>query len=242
MNSKEYFLEQVIGEAAKGTDTPIRVLELGCGRAPYIPTIINKYPNLEYVGVEPIDTSFEGAELNLETTPRTKIVAQLGYGDIEGLEEGSFDVVVSLSVLEHVKHLDKFMDVSARYLKKGGVMVHRYDLGHALTPMSLKEHVHVWLGNHIPSVLPERKFVRYVPMKEVEDLYRERGVTPYRHTYHQMPNHKSLVKELEKKNIADAVMEEVYVWEFTHAEKFAQLDLPIREKLFPAVAVWGKKE
>lgn len=242
MNSKEYFIQRVIEDAGVGNSGPLRVLELGCGRAPYIPTIIEQYPSLEYVGVEPIDTSFQGAQHNLTNTPRTKIVAQLGYGSIEGLEESSFDVVFSLSVLEHVKHLDKFMDVSARYLKKGGVMVHRYDLGHALTPMSLKEHVHVWIGNNIPSVLPERKFVRYVPMKEVEDLYAQRGVTTYKHTYHQMPGHKALVKAFEKKGIGEKAMEEVYQWEFEYADEIAQLDLPIRERLFPAVAVWGKKE
>lgn len=245
MNSKEYFFNEVITEVNGSSDTkrPVRVLELGCGTAKYVPAMIEKYPQLEYVGIEPITLSYNKAKEILKNTPRTQISAQLGYNKIEGLVDGSFDVVISFSVLEHVKQLGRFMEMSARYLKKGGVMVHRYDLGHALYPTTLKEHLHVWLGNTIPSVLPERTFVRYVPMVEVSKHYtRVLGSDPYKYTYHQMPNQKTLVKELDKQGISNQSMSEVYAWEFKYASDFAKLSLPIREKLFPAVAVWGKKD
>lgn len=241
MNSKEYFFDEVIKETARGYDVPLRVLELGCGTAKYVPAMIAKYPKLEYVGIEPIPESFNKATQILKDVPRTKISSQLGYDAIEGLEDGSFDVVISFSVLEHVKQLGKFIDLSARYVKQGGLMVHRYDLGHALYPGSLKERLHVWLGNTIPSVLPEIKFVRYVPLLEVVDLYVKYGVTAEAYTYHQMPGHKKLEKELTKLDLPPTALTEVYQWELDHADAFAKLPLNIREKLFPTVAVWGRK-
>ena len=101
--------------------------------------MIERYPQLEYFGIEPIKVSFNKAQQNLENVPRTRVIFQLGYDSIEGLQDSSFDVVISFSVLEHVKQLGRFMDLSARYVKQGGLMVHRYDLGHALYPGSLKE-------------------------------------------------------------------------------------------------------
>lgn len=243
MNSKEYFFDVVITEAMQGRNgVPIRVLELGCGTAKYVPAMIEKYASLEYVGIEPIQASYETATKILQNVPRTKISSQLGYDAISGLEDASFDVVISFSVLEHVKQLERFIQMGARYLKSGGIMVHRYDLGHALYPTSLKEHVHVWLGNYLPAVLPERTFVRYVPMSEVVGHYKQfLGSEPYKYTYHQMPNQKTLVKELDKQEISNQAMQDVYKWEFTYAADFAQLPLPVREKLFPAVAVWGRR-
>ncbi len=245
MNSKEYFFNEVIKEAVEGSSNKsIKVLEIGCGTASYVPTMIDKYPNLEYVGIEPITNSFKKAEKNVGDVPRATVSSQLGYESIEGLEDASFDVVISFSVLEHVKQLGKFMEFSSRYVKKGGIMVHRYDLGHALYPWSLKERLHVFLGNTIPKVLPERKFVRYVSLSEVVDYYeRFLGTSPDRYTYHQMRSHKALEKKLgdDVKIDPSRVMTGLYRWEFENAAVFAKLPLPVREQLFPTVAVWGRK-
>lgn len=245
MNSKEYFFNEVVQEVIReggSTTKPIRVLELGCGTAVYVPAMIEKYAHLEYVGIEPIESSFQKATSILANVPRTKISSQLGYDSISGLEVASFDVVISFSVLEHVKQLEKFLKLSALYVKKGGIMVHRYDLGHALYPTTLKEKVHVTIGNTIPALLPERTFVRYVPQHEVENYYKKfLGQEPYRYTYHQMPDLKLLEKSLKKQNAPSVAMEEIYDWEFTFASDFRALPLPTREKLFPTVAVWGRK-
>ncbi len=242
MNSKEYFFDRVIQEVSDGGQNPIRVLELGCGTAVYVPAMIEKYAHLEYVGVEPIQSSFKKATDILRDVPRTRVVTQLGYDAVAGLEDVSFDIVISFSVLEHVKQLDRFMALSARYVKKGGVVVHRYDLGHALYPVTLKDSFHVWLGNTIPFVLPERTFVRYVSQVEVAQYYKELlGEAPYRYTYHQMPNHKNLAKVLGLQHLAVGALDDVYAWEFAHAHEFAKIALPVREKLFPTVAVWGRK-
>lgn len=45
----------------------------------------------------------------------------------------SFDLTVSLSVLEHVKYLDPFLRASVAATRPGGTVVHGYDLGHSLS-------------------------------------------------------------------------------------------------------------
>jgi hypothetical protein len=151
-------------------------------------------------------------------------------------------LVFSLSALEHIKQLPRFLALSAKYVKPGGTLMHRYDLGHALYPHSIKERLHVWLGNTVPSVLPERRFVRYVSSTEVEGLYASLGVAPTKVTYHQMPNLKRLEKGLRDVPGAAAVMEEAFEWEMRSQPLIAALPVAERERLFPAVAVWGRRD
>ncbi len=238
---KEQFIIEVVGEAVRrsAAGSVVRVLDLGCGDANYVPALIERFPTIEYVGVEPIEDSFKGAQKNLNGVANAKVHFQLGYDSIPNEKEASFDVVFSLSVLEHIKHLDRFLALGTKYTKSGGLVVHRYDLGHALHTHSIKEWLHVMMGNTIPWILPERQFVRYVPEVEVKALYQAQGVTPIATTYHQMPSHKALEKYLKKMNTT--AIEEMFDWEMKHQEEFRKVPLEAREKLFPAVAVWGEK-
>lgn len=238
MSLKILFVEEIIRAAVeKKPGATIRVMDLGCGTAVYMPTILKKFPMVEYVGVEPIEPSYNDALKNLAGIPNVRVHLQLGYDEVAGETKASFDLVFSQSVLEHVRQLRAFLALGAQYVTPGGVMVHRYDLGHSLYPHSLKERAHVWMGNHFPKVLPERQFVRYVPEVEVRALYVELGLRDIYGTYHQMPNH----KKLEKQKIAhlEPVIAELFAWEMKHQAVFKDVPLPTRELLFPSVAVWG---
>ncbi|MCD5381267.1 MAG: class I SAM-dependent methyltransferase [Candidatus Pacebacteria bacterium] len=238
---KEQFIWHVVGEAVKRApagQVP-RIMDLGCGTASYVPSLMEKFPDFEYVGVEPIASSFAAAEENLANIPSAKAHFQLAYDSVPDEKENSFDLVFSLSVLEHVKHLDSFISLSAKYVKTGGLLVHRYDLGHALHTHSLKEKLHVFLGNYIPNVLPERQFVRYVPEPEVRVLYEKNNLKPIDTTYHQAPNHKHFEKFF--KDSDTTAVDDLFAWEMKYQSEFKTLPVVEREKLFPAVAVWGEK-
>ncbi len=241
-NLKQLFIEHLVEGVVskKGVSVCVRIMDLGCGTASYAPALLERFPNVEYVGVEPISESFNAAENNLAGIKRATVHFQLGYDAVTDEKESSFDLVFSLSVLEHIKHLDKFIALSAKYLAVGGVMVHRYDLGHALYPHSLKEKLHVCMGNHMPSMLPERQFVRYVPEKEVRACYEKYGITPTNTTYHQMRDAKLLEKKLGE--AGEIAITELFSWEVSHQEIFKSLSVTEREHLFPAVAVWGEKK
>lgn len=240
--SKLYFIKQVLEEVGASTKTGVRVLDLGCGNARYVPELLDAFPDITYVGLEPKDSSYAAAEQLLTDDSRATLYKQLGYEKIDGVDDASFDIVFSLSVLEHVKDLDSFIKMSVRYTKSGGHVVHRYDLGHALYPHSLKEQFHVFLGNTIPQVLPERRFVRYVPLMEVEQtMGRHLGVVPYRHSFHGLTGTKA-IENIAAGTPMKQALKEINVWEFTHQDAINTIPLAIREKSFPTVAVWGKKQ
>ena len=239
MSSKTFFIEKIIEESA--VPSP-RVLELACGTAQYMREVLNTHPDISYVGVEPNPSSFAEARETIGNLPNVQIHNQLGYGTLRGIEPESFDIVFSMSALEHIKNLKAFIEMSGRYLKKGGLLVHRYDLGHALYPTSLKEKVHVFLGNAVPWMLPVRKFVRYVSEEEVTALCASVGCKPFKTTYHQMPNGKAFEKLAVQNESLGEASKELTEWEWRHEAVFAQIGLPAREKLFPAVAVWSRKK
>jgi SAM-dependent methyltransferase len=246
---KEQFIVAAVEEAIRrngisatteqSDNIKVRVLDLGCGTASYVAALVEQFPQMEYVGVEPIAASYDVAKKNLAGVANAVVHFQLGYDGIPDEAEGSFDIVFSLSVLEHIKQLKRFIALSAKYAKTGGLVVHRYDLGHALHPHSLKERIHVIMGNLIPSVLPERQFVRYVDENEVKELYEQCGLTPTKTTYHQMASHKSLEKFF--KGSDSKAVKELFEWEMRHQDAFLGIKQEPREKLFPAVAVWGEK-
>ena len=238
---KEQFIVEVVkqGVARMGEGATVRVLDIGCGTASYVPALVEAFPMIEYVGVEPITDSFKAAERNLTGIKNARVHFQLGYDGIEGEAAASFDVVFSLSVLEHIKQLGRFLALGVMYAKPGALIVHRYDLGHALHTHSLKEWIHVKLGNNVPGILPERQFVRYLGVGEVKALYLAQGVTPTKVTYHQMPSHKAFEKYF--KNSDTTAVDELFLWEMKHQSEILQIPEADREKLFPAVAVWGEK-
>ena len=57
-NLKELFIVEVVREGVRraGGGSGVRILDLGCGTANYVPALIKQFPGIEYVGVEPIET------------------------------------------------------------------------------------------------------------------------------------------------------------------------------------------
>ncbi len=146
LQPKTYFLEKLIHDLPITEET--KILELGCGRATAIIPVLEAFPNLLYVGVEPDKKSAAAAAERLKDYRNAKIFNQLAYDKINGYE--SFDLCLSLSVLEHVKQLERFLVSSIESVRTGGRIIHRYDLGHALYPSSLKGKFQVFLGNNFP--------------------------------------------------------------------------------------------
>lgn len=239
---KELFVAHVVEEATKraADGRALRVLDVGCGTANYVPGLVEQYPDITYVGIEPITASYEQALVYTQDLSQATVHFGLAYDALTEYADESFDVIISLSVLEHVKRLPEFMQFCNRYLAPGGMMVHRYDLGHALYTHSWKEWLHVRLGNNAPWILPETQFVRYVPEAEVRATYEAVGIVSSKSTYHQMPNAKALEKHLRDTN--STATEELFAWELAHQNEFAAIPTDIREKQLPSIAVWGEKK
>lgn len=219
------------------------VCDMGSGTSLSFLPLLEKYPNLVYVGIEPSRSHAEGATKLLKKFKNARIYHANGYSPVKHEYWGKFDLVLSLSVLEHVKQLERFLQNSASAARKGGLVVHRWDLGHALYPSSDKERLQVWLGNNMPAVLPEHKFVRDLRPSKVAGILPTCGLQVIDTTYHQMPSHKNFLKYfLQKDKESEKLIRELVEWEFSVSPLLGQIEESKRVRMFPAIAIWSKKK
>jgi SAM-dependent methyltransferase len=233
---KELFVEHLEEVLPKG---PARVLEVGSGTSQPIVDFLKRRTDVSYRGVEPSERAHAHARELLKSYPNAELVNGFGY-DLG--EANAWDLCFSLSVLEHVKQLEKFLAESVRVVKQNGWIVHRWDLGHSLTPSSSKERFQVMLGNRFPKMLSEHKFVSHLHMETVVALLQKHGADTKRVTFHQMPEHKALLKQLKDDTQEKSeLIRELVEWEFKISPFVGELPQKSRERLFPAIAVWAQK-
>src|ERR1700733_11165363 len=233
---KELFVEHLEEVLPKG---PAPGRQLGSGHSQAVVELLKKRGDVQYRGVEPSASAHAHARDSLKNHANAELVHGLAY-DLG--EDPKWDLCFSLSVLEHVKQLEKFLAESVRVVKQNGWIVHRWDLGHSLYPSSLKERGQVFIGNRFPRLLSEHTFVSHLHMETVVALLQKHGADIKRVTFHQMPEHKSLLKQLKDDTPEkSALMREVVEWEFKISPFVRDLPQSSRERLFPAIAVWAQK-
>ena len=219
----------------------IKILDLGCGQSRNFLPLLQRYPALTYVGIEPNERDASIASGLLQQHKNARILNQYAYTRPAGYEE--FDICISLSAIEHIKRLDTFLENSVQCTRRGGKIIHLYDLGHALYPKTAKERLHVFLGNTCPALLPEKKFVRYVKEEEVCEALSRCGADITDITYHQMVSHKSFLKIFQADNHEKAALaEEMVEWEFKISKYLKELSARQRERLFPSICIWAARK
>ena len=234
----KYFIIKRIEELVKRKPNT-RILDIGSGRSENFLPILKKYPKLTYVGIEPKDSDAKTAQKHTKKYPNVKIINRLAYDSLKEFN-GYFDVVISLSVLEHVKQLEKFLRFSVAKAKRGGRIIHLYDLGHSLYPSSLKERVQVMLCNNVLTkwFMPETKFAAYVSEEKVKQILTKFGVRIDEVTRHNMQGHVSLLKKTQSAALRNAIIE----CESAVSSRANSLPTDFRERLLPSICIWGKRK
>lgn len=217
----------------------IRLLDLGSGTSKDFPDLLRRYPNVVYTGVEPSATARATAARLLEGIPN--IILEGAWGErLAARYHDAFDITLSLSVLEHVKYLDDFLATSVAVTAPGGLVVHRYDLGHALYSVSLYERVLVWTSRTLPWAIPASIFTTYPDLGYITRALAAHNVRNISVRYAQ-------VYGLKK------AMNYVCQIDSTLAERIVQLDTDLAgalasrlsaqemASLFPAITVQGLK-
>jgi hypothetical protein len=235
---KKDFIDRI--EQLFSVGEKILILELGSGRSEAIADLLKKNKNIFYQGVEPYKRDYDYAIKNIGNLPNVKLINSLA-DRIE--DQLNFDICFSLSVLEHVKNLENFLQQSVISVKSGGYVIHRYDLGHALFPSSTKEKLQIFLGNKMPWILPENKFVNYVDVNKVKNILEKNGAEIIKITYHQMSSHKKLIKYFHPEDDKEiSLIKGLINWEYDISDSLKSMPTDLREKLFPTVCVWAKKK
>ena len=238
--SKFDFHQRLAHKLGRMTDRPVRLLELGCGRAEIPAELLKKFPNVTYVGIEPDPTSCATAKKNLSAFEHSTVLNGLAYGGVENAAlRDPFDIVFSLSVLEHVKDLPTFIKFSADKTKQGGEIVHLYDLGHSLYPSSFKERVQVWLCNSpLLPFIPENKIARYLSTEYVQGLLESNGCAVKDIAFRNLRGHSSVVRDLND-GANDQIMQRLV----DHEQWLSGLvtDIKKKEYLLPSICFWTVK-
>jgi len=128
-NSAKLYCLNLIEKMVIRQGGSLTLLDLGCGVAANFPKLMEKYPNLQYVGVDPSSSDCEAARKNLSSFNAT-IINTPAYG----LELEPVDVVISFSVLEHVYRRMDYLQTVKRNMKAGGLFLINYDSGHFIYP------------------------------------------------------------------------------------------------------------
>jgi len=236
MDFKIAFLEGLLSQFG---ERPIRILDMGCGTAKDWPGILRSRPWVTYVGVEPNSKSRSVAIELLDGLP-AKLLA--GWG--EAINAGkSFDLTISLSVLEHVKYLDPFLRASVAATRPGGTVAHRYDLGHSLYPATNYERLLVFICGRMPWIVPASRFTSHLDPSRVARILAELGLSRVEISYAQMYSLKQALNLLSRTDNMYELIERVLALD-ADVGKALRLALTDHEMahLFPSVIVRGVRE
>jgi SAM-dependent methyltransferase len=214
---------------------PARVLDLGCGTAANFETALRRHPNVSYTGVEQNREALAQAKELLAGLSNVELYE--GFGERFG--GADFDLVISLSVLEHVKHLHPFLSVSVQAARPGSKILHRYDLGHALFPSTLGERLRVGMAKRVPALVPAARFTTYPDVDSIVSRLSGLGVVDIAVTQSQMPSLKAAMNLLDAERDLDMAARiaglEADLWDRLQA----RLAPGQRDRLFPTVIVSG---
>lgn len=113
------------------------LLDCGCGTAPMISLLKEKYPDKRYTGIDLTPKMIEVAKA--KNMPDVKFVV----GDCENLpfEENSFDAVICSQSFHHYPNVQDFFNSVNRVLRPGGRLILR-DMTSTYAPVR-------WFMNHI---------------------------------------------------------------------------------------------
>jgi len=146
-NSHVYLLPSITN--AVDIFKPKRIFDLGCGNGSIAAVLCKR---AEVIG---IDSSEEGIRRANEAYPNLKLEMGSAYDDLAA-KYGTFDMVVSLEVVEHVYDPRRFARTLASLVKPGGIAVvstpyHGYlkNIALAVTGRFDKHFTALWDGGHI---------------------------------------------------------------------------------------------
>ncbi|ORX85170.1 putative methyltransferase type 11 [Anaeromyces robustus] len=107
------------------------LLDAGCGTAPMISLLKEKYPNKKYTGIDLSPKMIEQAKKkNLENT-------EFIVGDCENLpfQDNSFDIVINSHSFHHYPNVQDFFNEVYRVLKPNGKLILRDHTGNKLVQL-----------------------------------------------------------------------------------------------------------
>ncbi len=149
-------------------DTPLKILEIGCGAGATLAHIKYLFPNSKVHGIELVQEIVSISDKNLNII----------CGNIENMilpyEKHSFDYIICGDVLEHLLYPQNTLSMLREYLKLDG-----YILASLPNLMNAKVIYNLLCGNftYTDSGILDKTHVRFFTLKEIIKLFEEQGFT-----------------------------------------------------------------
>jgi SAM-dependent methyltransferase len=110
---------QTIVATLKGLDArPARALDFGCGEGRYLDVLAERFPDAELYGA---DVSPVALDIARDARPYAKYLPVVDDAITES--DGTFDLILSIEVLEHVADVRRSIREIGRLLSPGGVLL-----------------------------------------------------------------------------------------------------------------------
>lgn len=120
-------LDGALGKIGSALRAPVRrILEVGCsnGFKPF--ALQRRFPDAEVSGIDPDAAAIALAQGMAERVDRDSMARvptfREGVGEKLPFDDNSFDLVISLTTIEHVADVDQVLAEMARVLRPGGVL------------------------------------------------------------------------------------------------------------------------
>lgn len=160
-NAAKLYALNVLATYADTHPAPFSVLDLGCGAGLNFVKLLEQYPQIHFVGIEPAADECAKARRNLAHVNAT-IVEGYAYSGIRAsLPQPAYDFVVSFSVLEHVYRRQAYFAFVADCLAPTGRCLMNYDAGHFIQP-DVKERLKTLLGPLLAQLGDESRYQAFV--------------------------------------------------------------------------------
>jgi cyclopropane-fatty-acyl-phospholipid synthase len=120
------------------------ILNIGCGFGSFEKYLLKRYPDVRVTGITP--SNVQVGYLKKKIQARDSLLGQGNFSVIkkdfssisdEDLEPGSFDLVISIGLLEQVKNMDALNEKISRLLRKGGRSFHHFIVSKMVIPQFL---------------------------------------------------------------------------------------------------------
>jgi cyclopropane fatty-acyl-phospholipid synthase-like methyltransferase len=167
-NAAKLYCMNWLSERLDAHPEAFTILDLGCGTGQNFVRLLEAYPQVHYVGIEPSAAACAQARTVLKGMNAT-IIEDYAYDAVRvKLPQQTFDAVVSFSVFEHVYRRLDYLRLVRACLKPDGHALINYDAGHFHSD-DLKERLKNIVGPLLARLGNESYFQAFVP----EALFRQ---------------------------------------------------------------------
>ncbi len=133
-----------------------KILNIGCGFGSFERYLFEHYPDIQVTGVTPSSVQathlrecLDNPQCILSPKKFTLMKNDFNSIDTNDLETESFDLIVSIGLLEHVRNMNKFNQKVFEYLKPNGKAFHHFIVSKFPIPQFLSSNKTL-IGNYFP--------------------------------------------------------------------------------------------